>query len=195
MNLQISRLSGKEILPHINDLAKLRISVFKEYPYLYQGSFEYELKYLSTYTASPDSVMIIVSDHGKVVGASTAIPLKFETDECQKPFLHSNININDVFYFGESVLDKNYRGQGIYRHFFLEREAAARAACCHIATFCAVERPDDDERRPKDYTPLDAIWTHFGYVKHPEIATTYEWCEIGETTQSPKPMTFWLKTI
>ena len=78
---------------------------------------------------------------------------KFETEEFKKPMLEHGISIPDVFYFGESLLLPPYRGKHIYRQFFLEREAAARAYGCKIAAFCAVERPHDDPRRPK-ITPL-----------------------------------------
>lgn len=194
-NLKISRLKGNEILPYINDLAELRMSVFREYPYLYEGNIEYEIKYLSTYTQCKDSVMIVVSDLSKIIGASTAIPLKFETIEFQKPFLDLEMDVNDIFYFGESVLEKSHRGQGIYRYFFHEREQAAKSYGCKLAAFCAVERAENDKRRPPDYESLDNIWKHFGYEKHPEIATTFNWKEVGETEESPKPMTFWLKKL
>lgn len=193
--LKISRLKGTEILPYINDLAQLRMSVFSEYPYLYEGNLDYEIKYLKTYMDSPHSIMIVVSDLHKIVGASTAIPLKFETFEFQQPFITLNMDINDIFYFGESVLDKHHRGKGIYRYFFHEREMAAKNYGCHTAAFCAVEREENDPRRPADYVPLDTIWKHFGYEKHPEITTTFDWKELGEAQQSPKPMTFWLKKL
>ena len=47
--LEITSLKGKQILDHIDKLAQLRIAIFKEYPYLYDGNFLYEQKYLKTY--------------------------------------------------------------------------------------------------------------------------------------------------
>lgn len=195
MDVKISRVKGKGILPYIHDLANLRISILKDYPYLYQGDLEYERNYLSTYTNSAECVMIIAKDGDKIIGASTAIPLEFEVQEFRQPFIDANMNIKDIFYFGESVLDKRYRGKGIYHHFFKDREAAAREYGSHISAFCAVERPLDDPRRPQDYRPLDPIWTRYGYTKHPELATTFDWLEVGETQQSTNPMTFWLKNL
>lgn len=195
MDVTISRLKGKAIHPYINDLAKLRIAILKDYPYLYEGDLEYERNYLSTYTNSDACVMILAKDGDKVIGASTAIPLEFEVEEFKRPFIQANMNINDIFYFGESVLDKRYRGKGIYRHFFLEREAAAREYGSRTAAFCAVERALDDPRRPKDYQPLDVIWKRYGYTKHAELTTTFDWLEVGATQQSTNPMTFWLKKL
>lgn len=193
--LKIVCLNGLEIHPYISELAKLRLHIFHDYPYLYDGDMEYETKYLNKYLQCPDSVMVLALDKEKVVGASTAIPLEFETPEVQKPFLDHGINIHDVFYFGESVLLSTYRGKNIYQHFFQEREKAAKEYGCKIAAFCAVVRRDDDPRRPKDYLPIDIIWQRYGYVKHPELCAYIEWKEIGEDTQSAKPLIFWLKTL
>jgi hypothetical protein len=45
-NLKIICVQGAEIHPYILDLARLRIEVFKDYPYLYQGDMEYEMDYV-----------------------------------------------------------------------------------------------------------------------------------------------------
>jgi GNAT superfamily N-acetyltransferase len=194
-NLKILRLKGPDIIPFIPELARLRINIFKEYPYLYDGNLDYEYKYLDTYIKCPESVIVFALDHNKVVGASSGIPLEFETIELQKPFLDNQINIQDVFYFGESVLEPEYRGRNIYRQFFAQREAAAREYGCKIAAFAAVERDPDDPRKPKDYVPLDDVWKYFGYEKHPELYAYFEWKEVGEKIQTPKPMIFWLKKL
>lgn len=98
--LEIKRLKGKEIENAIEDLARLRLAVFREYPYLYDGDMEYEKRYLNTYIESEGAVLIVVKDADKIVGASTAIPLECETVECQKPFLEHQFPLRDIFYFG-----------------------------------------------------------------------------------------------
>ena len=69
--LEIIRLKGEEILPHISDLAKLRITILKDYPYLYEGDLEYETRYLHTYVSCPETCMVLVLDNKQIVGAST----------------------------------------------------------------------------------------------------------------------------
>lgn len=51
------RLDGEELTAVIDDLASLWIEVFREYPYLYDGSHAYEQKYLQTYCNSPQAVI------------------------------------------------------------------------------------------------------------------------------------------
>ncbi len=193
-DIRIERWSGPALEQFIPELARLRIEVFRDFPYLYDGDIDYEKKYLQTYIDCPDSVIVIAFDGDKVVGASTAIPMKYETDELKKPFIEQGYNLDEVFYCSESVLDKNYRGLGIGVRFFEEREAHAKdlGGFKHIC-FCCVERPVDHPRRPVDYVPLDQFWTKRGYVKHPELHTTYIWKDLDDENETPKPMTFWLK--
>ena len=68
---------GHQIL---EDLANLRIDVFREYPYLYEGDLEYEKKYLGRYFSAQQSYVVGVYDQGRMVGATTAILLS-EEDE------------------------------------------------------------------------------------------------------------------
>jgi len=193
-NIRIIRRSGEALVPYIPELARLRIEVFRDFPYLYDGDLDYEKKYLQTYINNPDSVIVLALDADKVVGASTALPMRDETEELKKPFLAHGYDLNDVFYCSESVLNKNYRGLGIGVRFFEEREAHAAdlGGFKHI-TFCCVERPADHPRRPADYVPLDKFWHKRGYVKHPELTTCYIWKDLDDTEETPKPMTFWLK--
>lgn len=194
-HLQITRLAGADVQPYIPALAALRIHIFKDFPYLYEGDRAYEEKYLKTYSESPSAVIVLVKDGDKVVGASTAIPLRDETKEFKAPFIAANMDINTIFYFGESLLLPAYRGQQIGRRFFAEREAAAREQGCTITAFCSVERPPDHPKRPPNWYPLDAFWKSLGYKKHPELKTTYHWKEVGDDKETSKPMIFWLKQL
>ncbi|HBF93820.1 MAG TPA: GNAT family N-acetyltransferase, partial [Marinobacter adhaerens] len=44
MAVSIRRLSGDQIKPYLDDLARLRIEVFRHFPYLYDGDMDYERK-------------------------------------------------------------------------------------------------------------------------------------------------------
>ncbi|MGZ8240915.1 MAG: GNAT family N-acetyltransferase [Methylobacter sp.] len=193
-NIRIERWSGAALQQYIPELARLRIEVFREFPYLYDGDFDYEEKYLQTYIDCSDSVIVLAFDGDKIVGASTAMPMKYETNELKKPFIENGYNLDDVFYCSESVLNKQYRRLGIGVRFFEQREAHAEdlGGFKHI-TFCCVERPIDHPRRPADYVPLDKFWNKRGYFKHPELRTTYSWKDLDDINETPKPMIFWLK--
>lgn len=197
MTIEIKSVSGTQIEQYFDDLARLRITVFREFPYLYDGNVEHEREYLSTYSKTDGSVIVLALDGGKVIGMSTGIPMVSETDEVKAPFLAAGYDINRVFYFGESVLDKTYRGQGIGVRFFEEREAHALKVpgTFDYCTFCAVERPTDHPRRPSDYVPLNQFWNKRGYQHHPELFTSFTWQDLDETSKSPKKLSFWIRKI
>ena len=194
--LRVRRFTGGAITPFLPALASLRITVFREWPYLYDGDADYEREYLQTYSRSPESLFVLATDADQVIGAATGVPLADETAECQRPFVASGLDPRRIFYFGESVLLPAYRGRGLGVRFFAEREGYASALGRFTHTsFCAVQRPLDHPRRPPDYVPLDAFWARRGYARHPELATTYAWKDLDEGAPSPKPMTFWMKRL
>lgn len=192
--LRVECHSGESLNQYIDALAHLRIEVFRDFPYLYDGDLDYERNYLQTYTQSTGSVIVLALDEDAVVGASTGLPMQHETEEFQRPFLAHHYDVSRVFYCAESVLQKRYRGQGLGVRFFQEREQhAQQLGGFDYTCFCAVQRPDDHPLKPASYVPLDKFWTKRGYVKHPELATSYAWQDIDEDKPSEKPMTFWLK--
>ena len=190
------RVTGAGIEPHVKDLARLRIEVFREFPYLYDGDEDYERRYLRTYVRSPRSLAVLVYDGAELIGASTGLPMADETPEFQRPFVEHGYDVGTIFYCGESVLRKSHRGRGIYKHLFQARERhAANLPGITLCTFCGVRRVPDHALRPADYVPLNAIWQRFGYTEHPELQTQYVWKDIDEDEPSAKTMRFWTKSL
>lgn len=195
MTIHVAPLTGTALQAALDDLAALRIAVFAAYPYLYDGTAQYERKYLAEFTASPDAVLVAARDGNRIVGAATASPLLAQDDYIREPFERLAIDPAKVFYFGESVLLPEYRGQGIGHAFFDQREAAARAWGASHASFCAVVRPDDHPARPAGYVPLDAFWSRRGYAPVPGLTGTFHWQEHGESEESGKPMQYWMRAL
>lgn len=192
----IKVFTGGQITPIINDLAQLRIEVFREYPYLYDGTVEYEKKYLKTYMNCPESLVVAVFYDNQLIGASTGLPMTDAAEEFKMPFKTYGYDIEKIFYFGESVMLKAFRGRGIYARFFDERESYARSLKrFNLTTFCAVERPENHPLKPLGYTSLDNYWEKRGYVKRPELFTHFLWKDLDESEESPKKMVFWTKML
>lgn len=191
--LRIDCRRGADIAAQLDALAEVRIRVFRDWPYLYEGTRDYEAQYLDVYLRSPHSLAVLVWDGEACVGASTVLPLAQAGAEAQKPFVDAGHDISRIDYFGESVLLPAYRGRGLGVKFFELREAHAREHGLPLCAFCAVERPADHPAKPAGYIPNDAFWTRRGYRKAPEIVTAFSWPDIGEAQSSAKPMTFWLR--
>lgn len=192
--MQIKIVHGDAVTPHIADLARLRIAVFRAFPYLYEGSEDYEASYLATYAKSPESLFVLALDEERIVGASTGVPMTDASREFKAPFVDAGMDPEKVFYFGESVLLSTYRGRGLGVRFFEEREAYARRLDrFDWCAFCAVERAENHPLRPADYVPLNDFWKKRGYQQRADLSTMLAWQDIGEAQETEKPMTFWLK--
>jgi GNAT superfamily N-acetyltransferase len=189
------RLTGARMLEVLPDLARLRIEVFREFPYLYEGSQEYEQRYMRSYAENPQAVVIGCSIDGRLVGAATALPLKGEPESVRQPLAEAGYDVDRIFYFGESVLEKPYRGRGIGVRFFQEREAAARESGHYThALFCAVVRPDDHPAR-RDYQPLDRFWHKRGFARIEGLNCWFSWKDVGDREETRKPMAYWIKAL
>ncbi|MFY7887685.1 MAG: GNAT family N-acetyltransferase [Spirosomataceae bacterium] len=194
--LRYIRKQGAEIASVIDDLAQLRIAVFYDFPYLYEGTIDYERIYLQTYVQAEKAFLFAVYDGDKMVGATTCIPLSNETPEVQEPFVNAGMDVDSIFYFGESILLAAYRGHGLGHRFFDEREAhAASFGTFKQTCFCAVDRGESHPLQPIDYRPNDAFWLKRGYEKTPSLQCTMEWLDRGETQATSKPMIFWTKSL
>ena len=192
--LALQTLTGEALAAHIGDLARLRIAVFRDWPYLYDGDEAYEHEYLSVFAHCPEALAVLALEGGKVVGASTGMPLAAEQDYVRKPFEEAGIDQAPVFYFSESVLLKPYRGQGVGEAFFKAREEFARRNYAW-AYFCGVVRPADHPARPADYVPLDAFWRKRGYEPVPGLTARFSWKDLGDSEETEKPMAFWRKRL
>lgn len=192
MALSIHTLTGADVLNALDDLAALRIAVFRDWPYLYDGDTAYEADYLREFAAAPHATLIAAMDGDRIVGAATASPLSAQKAEIQTPFVARGLPVSDIFYFGESVLLPGYRGQRIGHAFFDGREAAGRAAGATQASFCAVIRPDHHPARPADHRPLDPFWHGRGYAPLDGFITDFSWKDIGDAAESRHPMQYWL---
>jgi GNAT superfamily N-acetyltransferase len=189
--IRIERLSGEGLLPHLGGLAQLRIRVFQDYPYLYDGDAAYEAWYLEDFAKAKGAVVIAAFDGDHLVGAATASPLAAQKEEFTVPIARAGHAVEDVFYFGESVLLPEYRGRGLGHAFFDGREQAGRQQGFAKSGFYAVVRPADHPLRPAAYSPLDGFWRKRGYAPLEGAVADFPWKEVGQAEETSHPMQFW----
>lgn len=185
---------GPAIAPVIPDLARLRVTVFADWPYLYQGDVAYERDYLRDY-AKDGAILVAAYDGETMVGAATGMPLALHADALSEAFTGLDIDAHSIFYCAESVLLPEYRGQGAGHRFFDAREAHARSLNASHGAFCAVMRPDTHPARPGGYRPLGSFWRARGYAPVPGAVARFTWRDIGAFEQTEKPLQVWMKPL
>jgi len=186
---------GTDLAPVLADVARLRIAVFRHWPYLYDGDMDYELRYLGTYQDQPEAVIVLAHDGARVVGASTGLPMELHADGFSAALDLAGLDPQDCFYCAESVLLPGYRGQGAGHRFFDLREAQARDLGRRWSVFCSVDRPEDHPARPADYRPLHGFWRKRGYAPVPGAFAHFDWRDIGEQAETTKPLQLWLRDL
>jgi GNAT superfamily N-acetyltransferase len=187
---------GAELQSVVQAVARLRTDVFRDWPYLYDGDPAYEERYLATYAESPRAAVVVARSDEAIVGASTCLPLVDETDNVKAPFVARGWDPARFFYYGESVLRREFRGRGIGVGFFTAREAHARAVSdCDFAVFCGVVRSPSHPGWPPDYLPLDGFWTRRGFTCRPDLVCRMAWKEVGADTESDHELMFWIKSL
>lgn len=195
MNVQVRVLTGPALAAALEDVAKLRITVFRDWPYLYDGDVEYERRYLAEYATTPSAVLVGAFDGARLVGAATGMMLLDADASFAGPFAAQPFDPKAVFYCAESVLLPDYRGQGVGHRFFDLREDHARGLGATHAAFCAVQRPADHPLRPDDPRDLAPFWHARGYTPLPDVIARFDWTDIGAQAPTSKPLMFWIRTL
>lgn len=188
-------LAGDALKAALPDVARLRIEVFRAFPYLYDGDLDYETEYLSTLITAQDAVVIAAFTNGEIVGCATGSAIVGRHDAFSEPLSAAGIDLPSTFYFGESVLQPALRGRGIGHAFFDLREAWAARLNYQRTCFCAVKRPSDHPLRPKAYRPLDAFWRKRGYEKLRGAFASFEWRDVDKSQSDRKPMQIWIRAF
>lgn len=193
--IRLERLTGSALYNWLDELARLRINVFRDWPYLYDGDMEYERSYLQSYRESQNAILVAAFDGDRLVGASTGTPMEDHADDFGAALKDCGHPLTDIFYCAESVLLPDYRGQGLGHAFFDTREAHARALGRSHAAFCAVLRPEDHALRPSSYRPLDAFWRKRGYVPIEGAIAQFRWKDRDQPDQTDHPLQFWMREL
>lgn len=193
--LRVAPASGEALVAALPALAELRITVFRAYPYLYDGDADYELGYLRTYAEDPGAIVVGAWDGDRMVGAATGAPMDGQHAEWAEPFRAQGRDVSEIFYCGESVLLPEYRGRGVGHAFFDWREARARDLGKRVSAFCSVIRPKNHPLEPEGHRPLDGFWRKRGYAPEPGLEAVFDWREVGAAEETPHRLQFWLRRL
>jgi GNAT superfamily N-acetyltransferase len=191
----VRALTGAELEAALDDLAQLRIAVFRDWPYLYDGTLDYEREYLRTYRDSPGALLVAAFAGGRLVGASTSTPMEDHAEAFAEPLKAIGLPVETILYGAESVLLPEFRGQGLGHRFFdLREEHARKLGRSHVA-FCSVVRPENHSMRPASFRTNDAFWMGRGYAPLPGVFAEFSWKDVCGEAETKKPLQFWMRAL
>ncbi|MCD6047068.1 MAG: hypothetical protein K0S08_715 [Gammaproteobacteria bacterium] len=198
--LRIELFEGKEVTQFIEEVSRLRIEIFKEYPYLYEGDLEYERNYMAAYAKDPHALLAVAFDDKKIVGVSTGIPLNSDSiivADLKQKFHAIGRDPSLYYYYGEVIILPEYRGQGLTTKLYATKEARAQNWGYEKACILTVKRPDEHPLKPAGYRPTDQLWERLGFHKDPRFEIEFHWETIIDRQGTHKdmlnPMEFWEK--
>ncbi len=193
--VEVRVLGSDEIGTHLEEIATLRQAVFRDWPYLYDGSLDYERQYVESYRDHPGALIVGALEGGRLIGVSTSTPMEDLSAEFAAPFNALGIPRSAILWGPESALLPPWRGQGIGHRFFALREAHARALLRTHVAFASILRPDTHPLRPAAARTNDAFWRRLGYAPLPGFRVEFTWTDVGAQSDTPKQLQVWMKAL
>lgn len=163
----------------IGMLAQMRITYFREYPYLYEGTTEYEINYLEEYKEKAlDAYLIQAFDEGQLVGILTGCAFTSDIGVVRdgaRLFKTDRFPIEQYYYIGEAIIIPEYQNQKIlprllYRLVNEVKKLNKYQSLC----FLTVVRQDNDSQKPLDYRSTDNLWEKLG-CQRAGVKASFEW--------------------
>jgi GNAT superfamily N-acetyltransferase len=193
--VRFTTYTGAAIGQTLADFQRLHVTVFHDWPYLYDGDPN-ETPYIAPYVHKPRAALFLARAGDQPVGLATCLPLGDESANVQAPFIERGWDVARFFYFGEGVLLREWRGRGLGQRLFELRESHARAvSTADYSIFCSVRRPADHPLRPADPHTNDKFWRNRGYQPMPGVSCTMTWKDRGEPGETRHTLDFWIKSL
>lgn len=190
----IEVLKGSEVIPYLSKLAELRLSFFRNYPYLYDGNLRDEEEYLTMYARSENSIFGVVKEGEEIIGLVTGLPLLECHDAHKNPWIQREDP--NVFYLGEIVLSEKYQTTDLQEKLYQQFEHVVKEIGIYEAiVVCEIERGEENLKKPENEFSSEVLWNGRGFIRHPEIRGHFPWKEIGDLEESDHSMVYWKKPL
>jgi ribosomal protein S18 acetylase RimI-like enzyme len=198
MTIDIQTYQHASLAAEIGIFCEFQSRFFREFPYLYARTEEYEQEYMAEYIANPTARLVVARNAGKAIGVATGTMLSTAPsivgatgDSLQK----YGIQPQRCFYIGEVIVEPEYRRHGIPKQLLEQLKNAGREQGAQRFCFLAIYREPDDARRPADYIDIDLIFSKVGGFVKIDVSVTFEWPTIqpdGSVENAVNRLDFWI---
>ena len=196
-NISIRTFRGELISPFLQDITDLCITIYKEYPYCYEGTKEEYFPFIEYY-AHDNGIACLLFDGNHPVGVAIGMPISEMREKYKAPFHHArpHENFEEIFYLGEILLLKDYRCRGLGTEMYLEFERSVKEnKNFKKICFCKIDESNQTNLEPENYKPLDGFWEKNGFDRCDDITVIVNWQNVGEVDESPHKLVYWLKSF
>jgi len=180
---RVISLKGKEIEPYLPQIIDLHLTVFKEPPYLYEGTREEYAPWMQIYADSKDGIACLLFDGKELVGAATGLPLKEMPGEWLKNFKGP---LERIFYLGEEVILEKYRRKHLGAQLYDQFEKMIPPFFDTIS-FARIQEPIEP--------PLNFILRERGFLEHKDRDVELLWRDARSKEIVPHKLIYWTKQL
>lgn len=194
MKISFEVLKDAQIRSIEDSFADLRMTIFREYPYLYEGDLATEKQYFELF--GDKTICMIAKDGPAIVGVIIGTPLQEIFKPLLKPLIEADINVEKMFYLADLLVLKSYRGKRIGHTLYelFEKEVQKTGKFSHILIREIFKSPGDP-KKPFDYYSLDLFWDKRGFKKMEGISQQDKWKAIGDEEISLHTMIYQVKKL
>lgn len=196
----IKVLTHKELEPLLPFVAQLRVDIFKNYPYLYDGDIQEEMDDLQKYAQDDNSALAIAYRNDTPIGFLggsdlTAYSWHFE-NSVPDMFKNAGLNPQEYYYFTDVIILPEHRGNGLSPQLFKALEKYAQNKGSNGSCFIT-EHHENHPLKPDNHKSLVPLWNGLNYKKS-TLITYASWPTHqadGTIKQERHPLVFWFKNL
>lgn len=171
--MQIKIYTPETMLEKSREIGALRIEIFREWPYLYEGEIEEASTYLKDYIKDESGRLITLENEGEILGMVTGIAVAFYD-------AHLLAETSPRYYYwGDFILKKAYRGHQLGQQLFDAAREVFKTLDFDTLLMAMIKRDAFDPRRPKEARDMREFAKKVGF-KSNGVSLFYKWREIGE---------------
>ena len=193
---RVERLTGDALEAALPGVARLRIAVFRAFPYLYDGDAAYEERYLQVYRESEAAILVGAWDGERLVGAATGTPMEDHAEDFGAAMAGSlACRSRGYSIVPRAFCCRSIAGRGSGTGFSMRARRTRAPLAGRIARSAGWCGRRDHPARPEGYRPLDAFWRGRGYAPVEGAVARFCWKEVGQAAESEHALQFWMRAL
>jgi GNAT superfamily N-acetyltransferase len=196
----IKIITPEEMKPLFPFVAQARITIFRDYPYLYEGNFDDEVNDLDRYAQNPQSALAVAYHQDVPAGFLCGSDFIHYSPMFENPiadtFKKEGLDPEKHYYFADVILLPEHRGKHLSPKLFATLESHAQSKGYQSTCF-VTEYHHNHPLKPKNHRSLVTLWNNLGYNRSDILAyASWPTHQVDGTVKTQQhPLIFWFKKL